>query len=54
VGEHGSEGAVADDADVRDLGAVFGVDDDAALVVGLEADLVEAEAFGVGPASDGY
>jgi hypothetical protein len=38
---------------VRDLGAVLRVDDDAAAVVLLETDVLEAEAFGVRPATDG-
>ena len=54
VCEHGAEGDVADGADVRDLGAVFVVDDDAAFAVELEADLVEAEVLGEGAAADGY
>jgi hypothetical protein len=52
VGEHGAEGAVADDADVRDLGAVLLVDHEAAAVVGLKTDLLEAETGGVGTATD--
>jgi hypothetical protein len=42
VREHRAEGAVADDADVRDLGPVLLVDDEAALVVGFDADVIEA------------
>lgn len=42
VREHGSECAVADDADVRDFGAIFGVDDEAAAVVHFEADFFVA------------
>jgi hypothetical protein len=38
---------------VRDLGAVFLVDDDAAAVVELDTDLLEAEAAGEGAATDG-
>jgi hypothetical protein len=53
VRKHGAERHVADAADVRDLGAVLRVDDDAAAVVLLEADVLEAEAFGVRPATDG-
>jgi hypothetical protein len=53
VGQHGSEGYVADGTDVRDLGAVLLVDDQAAPVVGLETDIVEAETGSVGTATDG-
>ena len=53
VREHGAEGAVADDADVRDFGPVFAVDDQAAAVVGFQAHGVEVEARGVGAAADG-
>jgi hypothetical protein len=52
VGEHGAEGDVADAADVRDLGTVLGVDDHAAALVELEADVLEAETTGVGAATD--
>jgi hypothetical protein len=38
---------------VGDLGAVLRVDDDAAAVVLLKADVLEAEALGVRPAADG-
>ena len=54
VCEHGAEGAVADDADVWQLGAVLLVDYEAAFVVDVEADVFEPEAGGVGPAADGY
>jgi hypothetical protein len=53
VGEHRAEGAVTDDADVRDLGAVLLVDHETATVVGLKTDLLEAETGGVGTAADG-
>jgi hypothetical protein len=53
VGEHGAECAVADHADVRDLGAVLLVDDEAAAVVGLKTDLLETETCGVGTTADG-
>jgi hypothetical protein len=53
VGEHGTESAVTDDADVRDLGAVLLVDHEAAAVVSLKTDLLEAETGGVGTATDG-
>ena len=54
VREHGAEGAVADDADVGELGAVLFVDDEAAFVVDFKADVLEAEAGGVRAAADGY
>jgi len=44
VREHRAESTVAYDSDVRDFGAVFAVDDYAALVVGFEADFVKVEA----------
>lgn len=53
VGKHGAECAVTDDADVRDLGAVLLVDHEAATVVGLKTDLLEAETGGVGTTADG-
>ena len=53
VCEHGAESAVADDADVGEFGAVFGVDDQAAAVVGFETDGFEAEAGGIGAAANG-
>lgn len=42
VREHRAEGAVADDADVRELGAVFLVDDEAAFIVYFQPDVFEA------------
>lgn len=36
-----------------DLGAVFLVNDDAASLVGFDADVLEAEASGVGSTADG-
>jgi hypothetical protein len=53
VGEHRTESRVADGADVGELGAELGVDHDAAAVVGLDADVLEAEAGGVWAAADG-
>jgi hypothetical protein len=53
VREHRAERHVADAADVRELGAVLRVDDDAAALVELEADVLEAEALGVRAAADG-
>jgi hypothetical protein len=53
VGEHGSEGAIANDADVGEFGAVLLVDYEAASVVDFEANVFEAKAGCVGPAADG-
>lgn len=53
MGEHGAEGAVTDDADVGEFGAVLLVDYEAAFVVDFEADIFEAEASGVGAAANG-
>lgn len=52
VRKHGTESAVADDADVRDLGTVLGVDDQAAAVVGLQANVLETKTVGVRAAAD--
>ena len=52
VREHGPEGAVADDADVRELGAVLLVDYEAAFGVDFQADVFESEAGGVGTAAN--
>ena len=54
VSEHGAEGAVADDADVREFGAVLLVYDQTALVVDIEPNIFEAQAGGVGSAANGY
>lgn len=53
VGEHGAEGAVADDADMGEFGAVLFVDDEAAFVVDFKTDVFEAETGGVGSTTDG-
>lgn len=53
VGKHGAEGAVTDDADVGNLGAVLVVDDQAALVVGLDTNVLNAEAGGVRTTANG-
>lgn len=53
VCKHGAEGAVADHADVWDLGAVFRIDDQTAAVVGLEADVLKAEILRVGTTANG-
>ena len=52
--EHGAEGAVTDDANVRELGAILFVDYEAAFVVNFEADVFQTKAGGVGTAPDGY
>jgi hypothetical protein len=52
VRKHGPEGGVTDAADVGDLGAVFRVDDHAATLVKLEADVLEAEAVGIRATAD--
>lgn len=52
VGKHRAEGNVTDGANVLDLGTVLLVDDQAATVVSLETDVVEAEAGSVGTATD--
>ena len=54
VCEHGTEGAVADDADVGELGAVLFVDYEAAFVIDFKTDVFETETGGVGTAPDGY
>lgn len=53
VGKHGAEGNVTNAADVGELGAVLGVDDDTAALVELHANVLEAEAFSVGATADG-
>lgn len=52
VGEHGSESAVTDGADVGDLCAVFLVNDQAAPLVSLETNVVQTETRGVWAAAD--
>ena len=54
VREHGSKCAVADDTDMRQFGAVLFVDYHATFIVDVEADVLEAEAGGVGAAADRY
>lgn len=53
VRQHGAEGDITDHTDMRDLGAIFLVDDNAAALIGLDADVFEAEAGCVGAAADG-
>lgn len=52
VGKHGAEGDITNAANVGDLGAVLGVDDDTAALVLLEANVLEAETLGVGAAAN--
>ena len=53
VRKHRAERAVADDADVRRLAAVFLVDDQTALLVLLHARVLQVQALGVWPPADG-
>lgn len=46
VGEHGTKSGVADALDALDRGVELAVNDNAALVVGLNADSLEVEATG--------
>jgi hypothetical protein len=52
VGKHRTEGNVTDGANVLDLGAVLLVDDQAATVVSLEANVVETQTGSVGTATN--
>lgn len=52
VRQHGTEGDVANDTDVGDFGAIFLIDDNATALVGLDSDIFEAEAGGIGAAAD--
>lgn len=52
VREHGAEGHVADALDARDRGVELVIDDNAALGVNLNPNLLESETLGVGPPSD--
>lgn len=54
VGEHGAEGAVADDSDVGVLGAVLLVDHEPTFVVDVETDVLETEAGGIWSTADCY
>lgn len=53
VRKHGTKGHITDGTDVGDLGAVLLVNDDAATLVNLDPNVLEAEAFGVCAATDG-
>lgn len=48
VGQHGTEGAVTNDTNVGELGAVLLVDDQTTTVVLLDSDLLQVQALGVG------
>jgi hypothetical protein len=52
VGKHWAEGDITNTSDVGDLGSVLGIDNDTATVVVLKADVLEAEASGVGSSAD--
>lgn len=53
VGKHGTESAVTNDTDVRVLGAELLVDHQTALLVLLDASVLQAQALGVGATADG-
>ena len=53
VSKHGAEGGITDAADVGDLGAVLGVNNNASALVLLQADVLEAETVGVGATTNG-
>lgn len=52
VSKHGSESDISDALDALDGGVELGIDDDATLVVDLDADLLKVEALGYWPATD--
>lgn len=52
VGKHGAEGDITNAANVGDLGAVLGVDDDTAALILLESNVLKAETLGVGTAAN--
>jgi hypothetical protein len=52
VGQHRTEGHVTDGADVRVLGAVFGVNNNTTALIGLKTNVLKAEASGVRSAAD--
>lgn len=52
VCQHSAEGDVTDHTNVWDLSAIFLIDDDAAALVGLDANVFEAESGGIGAAAD--
>ena len=53
VGKHGTESAVTDHTDVRDLAAVLLVDHQAALLIRLNTGVLQAESFGVRTTANG-
>lgn len=54
VGKHLAESAVADTADVGDLGAIFRIDNNPAALVELHTDVLEAESLSVGTTTDSH
>lgn len=54
VREHGAKGAVTDDADVREFGAVLFINDEPAFIVNIEADVLETETRCVRAPANGY
>lgn len=52
VGKHGTEGNITNGADVRDLGTVLLVNDNAATLVNLNSEVLETETLSVGTATD--
>lgn len=53
VSQHGAEGNVTNDADVGDLGAVLLVNDEAAALILVDADVLNVQTLGVGATADG-
>ena len=54
VCKHGAEGAVTDDADVGQFGAILFIDYEAAFGIDFEADVFKTESGGVRTAAAGY
>jgi hypothetical protein len=54
VREHRTESAVTNDADMRVLGSILLVNDQAAFVVNLQADVFKTQAGSVRPATNSY
>jgi hypothetical protein len=53
VGKHRTECYITHTADVRELGAVLGIDDDTATLIELKANVLETKALSVRSAADG-
>lgn len=53
VSQHRTEGHIANAANVGDLGAVLGIDNDTATLIELEANVLQAQALGIRSATDG-